>query len=158
METLDDRGAPVYAAACFGQARTLFNWAINRGSYELETSPCDRIKVANLVSRTKQARQRTLSDDEIRVFWKATGRLGYPWQQMFRLLLLTGTRRSEAAGARWSEFDLPNRRWTVPPARFKSNVSHLVPLTGDALASLTNCRGSSQATRCSHSRSVAPRR
>jgi integrase len=134
VEQIDDRGAPVYAAAAFGTLRSMFNWAINRGSYELETSPCDRVKVSDLVSRTKQPRQRVLSDAELIAFHKATGRLGYPWQQLFRLLLLTGCRRGEVAGARWSEFDLSNKLFTVPPARFKSNSTHLVPLSGDAMA------------------------
>jgi integrase len=62
------------------------------------------------------------------------GGLGYPWRQLFRLLLLTGTRKTEAAGARWREFDLERKVWNVPPERFKSNATHLVPLSGDALA------------------------
>jgi integrase len=135
IESINDRPAPIYAALVFGHARSLFNWAINRGIYGLEHSPCDRVKVGDLVSRRKQPRQRTLSDDELRCLWKATGRLGYPWRQMFRLLLLTGTRKNEAAGARWREFDLGSAKvWSVPPSRFKSNATHLVPLSGDALA------------------------
>jgi integrase len=135
VEGINDRPAPIYAALVFSHARSLFNWAINRGIYGLEHSPCDRVKVGDLVSRRKQPRQRTLSDDELRCLWKASGRLGYPWRQMFRLLLLTGTRKTEAAGARWREFDLGSAKvWSVPAARFKSNATHLVPLTGDALA------------------------
>ena len=57
---------------------------------------------------------------------------------MFRLLLVTGTRRTEAAGARWREFldlDDPGKaRWQIPAERFKSNATHLVPLSVDALA------------------------
>jgi integrase len=134
IETVNDRGAPIYAAAVFGTARTLFNWAINRGAYDLDVSPCDRVKVVDLVSRTKQPRQRVLSDHELVAFWKATGRLGYPWCPLFRLLLLTGCRRSEVAGARWAEFDLDRKLFTVPAERFKSNSTHLVPLSADAAA------------------------
>jgi integrase len=135
VEHINDRPAPIYAALVFSHARSLFNWAINRGIYGLEHSPCDRVKVGDLVSRRKQPRQRTLSDDELRCLWKATGRLGYPWRQMFRLLLLTGTRKMETAGARWREFDLDSAKvWSVPAARFKSKATHLVPLSGDALA------------------------
>ena len=59
-------GAPMYAQAAFGTARTLFNWVINRQIYDLDTSPCDRIRVSELTSRRKQPRQRVLSDDELR--------------------------------------------------------------------------------------------
>jgi integrase len=137
VEGIDDRGAPIYAQLVFSHARSLFNWAINRGTYALEHSPCDRVKVGDLVSRRKQPRQRVLDDDEIRCLWKATGRMGYPWRQMFRLILLTGTRKTEAAGARWRELsnldDPAKAVWQVPSERFKSNATHLVPLSADAL-------------------------
>jgi integrase len=134
VERIDDRPAPIYAQLVFAHARSLFNWAINRGSYGLEHAPTDRVRVGDLVSRRKSPRQRVLSDDELRCLWKASGRLGYPWAPLFRLLLLTGTRRTEAAGARWREFDLERSTWSVPPERFKSNATHLVPLSVDALA------------------------
>jgi len=140
VEAINDRPAPIYAQLVFSHARSLFNWAINRGIYSLEHSPCDRVKVGDLVSRRKQPRQRVLNDDELRAFWKATGRLGYPWRQLFRLILLTGVRKTEAAGARWREFsnldDSAKAAWQVPPERFKSNATHLVPLSADALAAI----------------------
>jgi integrase len=128
------RGAPIYAALVFAHARSLFNWAINRGIYGLEHAPTDRVKVGDLVSRRKQPRQRVLSDDELSCLWKASGRLGYPWGQLFRLLLLTGCRKMELAAARWREVDLEKKLIAIPPARFKSNATHLVPLSADALA------------------------
>jgi integrase len=134
VEQIDDRGAPLYAAAVFGITRTLFNWAINRGSYELEHSPCDRVKVGELVSRRKQPRSRVLSDDELRALWKASGRLPYPWGPLFQLLTLTGLRKTEAAGGRWPEIDLERKVWSIPSERFKSNAIHMVPLSADALA------------------------
>ena len=140
VEHIDGTGAPVYAAAAFAYARALFNWAIVRGCYNLEHSPCDRVRVGELVSRRRVPRQRTLTDDEIRCFWKATGRLGYPFKQLFRLIALTGVRRTEACGARWGEFldldDPAKSRWEIPAARFKSNATHIVPLSADALAVL----------------------
>jgi integrase len=54
-------------------------------------------------------------------------------------LLLTGVRKSEALGAKWSEFDLddPARAvWRVPASRFKSQREHIVPLSPAALAVL----------------------
>lgn len=132
VESIADRPAPVYAFATFGVVRRLFNWAVDRDLYGIEHSPCDRIRIGNLLGAVRQPRQRMLSDDEILCFWKASGRLGYPWCGLFRLLLLTGTRRNEAAGARRSEFD--SDRWQIPPERFKSGFSHLVPLSADAQA------------------------
>lgn len=39
---------------------------------------------------------------------------------IFRLLLLTGARRTEISGLRWSEVDLPRGRITLPPERSKA--------------------------------------
>jgi len=58
------RPAPYLAHIILGHARSLFNWAINRGTYGLETSPCDRVKPSALIG-PKQPRQRTLSDAEV---------------------------------------------------------------------------------------------
>ena len=69
------------------------------------SSPCDRLKPAALIG-AKQPRQRTLNDAELRALWQASETLGYPFGPLYRLLLLTGARKSEVAGARWSEFDL----------------------------------------------------
>jgi integrase len=77
-----------------------------------------------------------LTDDEIRAFWRATDRLGYPYGPLFRMLLLTGQRRTEVADARWPEFNFDAKLWTVPPERFKSNSTHIVPLTADVLGLL----------------------
>src|SRR4029077_12799646 len=55
---------------------------------------------------------------------------------LFRMLLLTGQRKSEVAEARWREFDLRKRIWTVPPERFKSDAVHIVPLSDDVMALL----------------------
>ena len=113
--------------------RSLFNWAINRGAYGLETSPCDRIKPAALIG-AKEPRQRVLNDAELASLWRATEGMGYPFGPLYQLLTLTGARLNEVAGMKWSELDLTNCVWTVPPERFKSNASHLVPLTDQAVA------------------------
>jgi integrase len=133
IDTIVARGASSAARNALSYLRVFFNWARERGV--VESSPCDAIKPGRLIGK-KNIRQRTLSDDELRLFWRATGRLGYPFGPLYRLLLLTGTRLNEAAEAHWREFDLAKRVWTIPPARFKSDSTHLVPLTDDMVALL----------------------
>ena len=132
IESIARRPAPYTAHIVLGHARSLFNWAINRGTYGLETSPCDRVKPSTLIG-AKQPRQRVLSDAELAAVWNNSEALGYPFGPLYQLLLLTGARKSEVADARWSEFDLKKKIWTVPPERFKSNASHLIPLSDQAL-------------------------
>jgi len=72
VDSVARRPAPYLAHIVLGHARSLFNWAINRGTYGLETSPCDRVKPAALIG-PKQPRQRILSDDELRALWHVSG-------------------------------------------------------------------------------------
>jgi integrase len=47
-------------------------------------------------------------------------------------LILTATRTSEVIGARWEEFDLAEKVWTVPGDRMKAGKEHRVPLSARA--------------------------
>ena len=57
-----------------------------------------------------------------------------------RFVVLTGARSCEAREARWSEIDLANREWRVPPERMKANRAHRVPLSDGALEVLEAAR------------------
>lgn len=43
--------------------------------------------------------------------------------------ILTGQRRGEVAGLRWSELDWANAVWNIPPARTKNGRQHALPLS-----------------------------
>jgi integrase len=58
---------------------------------------------------------------------------------MLRFILLTATRRNEALYARRSE--IVGTEWTIPAARYKTKIDHLVPLSQAALAQLPNEEG-----------------
>jgi integrase len=135
IDAVVDRGAPYQAHNLLGHVRTLFNWAIARGIYGLDRSPCDRLRPATVIGK-KLARRRVLDDDELRAFWRATQRLGYPYGSLFRMLALTGQRKSEVGEARWREFDFNRKLWTIPAERMKADAAHVVPLTDDVIAIL----------------------
>jgi integrase len=73
---------------------------------------------------------------ELAALWRAAARLGYPDGAFFRMLALTGQRKSEVAGARWSEFDLEKALWTIPAARMKMDAPHVVPLVREVVTLL----------------------
>jgi len=52
------------------------------------------------------------------------------------LLLLTGARKSEALGARWTEFDLDRGRWTKPSHRTKQQRTERGSINDEAVALL----------------------
>jgi integrase len=150
--------APYQARNAFGHARTLFRWAVHHDL--IEASPIASLEPRWVLDGAKIGpRQRTLTEEEIAAFWRATGRLGYPYGCLFRMLLLTACRLNEVARAQWSELHpelcrvireakraecavdwgtVPekSKRWTIPAARFKSDVEHIVPLSNDVCALL----------------------
>ncbi|MGF1711158.1 integrase domain-containing protein [Vibrio kagoshimensis] len=56
---------------------------------------------------------------------------------LIRFQLHTMTRPNEAAGAKWSEFDLDNRIWTIPAERMKKRKEHRIPLTEEVIGLLS---------------------
>jgi integrase len=57
-----------------------------------------------------------------------------------QFLILTLTRRTEAAAARWTEIDLKARTWIIPGARTKNRQPHVVPLSPQAMEVLLAAR------------------
>jgi integrase len=131
INEIAERGAPFQARNAFGHVRTFYNWAVENELVAM--SPCSAIRLARLLG-PKPTRTRVLTHPELRSLWAATEVLGYPAGPFIRMLALTGQRRGEVAGARWREFDLANRLWTIPEERFKSGCVHVVPLSDQMLA------------------------
>jgi hypothetical protein len=77
---------------------SFFSWAMAKGQAEanpiIGTEPAD----------TKGARDRVLADAELAAIWAALG--DDPYGDIVKLLALTGQRRDEIGGLRWSEVDL----------------------------------------------------
>jgi integrase len=55
----------------------------------------------------------------------------------FEFLILTAARTGEVLGARWSEFDLDGKTWTIPADRMKAGRAHRVPLSTRCVEILT---------------------
>jgi integrase len=127
-----NKGKLYQAHNLLSYGRRLYDWAIEQDVYGIETSPFDRLKPKSLIGK-KQPRSRILHDHELRAAWLAAEKLGYPYAAIFRLLILTGQRRSEVIEAQWPEFDLEKRLWTIPAERMKAGAAHVVPLTEDVL-------------------------
>jgi len=126
-------GSPIQANRVQALISKIFSFALD--AELVSAKPCARLK-----KRSKEVKAtRVLTDDEIRLFWRRVGdapnspRIG----QALRLVLLTGVRVTEMAGAEIKEFDRlddPDRAtWTIPAARSKNNRAHVVPLSKLAL-------------------------
>ncbi|MCJ2108619.1 tyrosine-type recombinase/integrase [Methylobacterium sp. E-041] len=105
---------------------TVYVWAIGEGL--TESNPV----VGTNAPAVEVRRERVLTDDELAAVWAAcppTNDFG----RIVRLLILTGARRDEVAGLRWSEIDTAGEVWRLPAARTKNKRPHEVPLSPAAL-------------------------
>jgi len=59
--------------------------------------------------------------------------------------ILVAARTGETIGARWSEFDIAGKVWTIPAARMKAEKEHRVPLSERAVAILEEIKPASDA-------------
>jgi integrase len=125
----DDRG-PVIAARTFEIVRKIMNW--HAGRSDTFRTPI----VRGMWTIDKKTRQRVLNEDELRRLWSTAG--SDPFSLLVRFVLLTATRRNEAAHMRWDE--IAGDEWTIPSARYKNkpghHYDHLVPLSYAARALL----------------------
>ena len=118
------------ASLLFATLRRMMRWAVNQG--DLERSPMEGMDAP----AKAPSRDRVLSDDELRLVWRVSFSLGYPFGQIIRLLIVTGARREEVASLDWAELAQGDAVWTLPPSRSKNGVAARQPLSSTAVAEL----------------------
>ncbi len=125
------RKYPYRANRIVNLVSTLIRWSCARPD-----NPAAEVRLA-----PEEERERPLTDDEIGRLCDALDRLPNPVSaDALRLLLLTGARKMEACGARWSEFALDAGVWTKPATRMKGKKKHPIPLSDAATTLLTTMR------------------
>lgn len=120
-------GRPVLANRIRSALRAFTAWSHKRGYMEVDIG----LSVGDAVK--EQERERAPSVEECRSIYAACEQMGPVWGPMFRLLVLTGQRRSEIVKLRWEEIDLPGRRITKPGATTKNGKAHVTHLSNPAL-------------------------
>jgi len=126
--------APVAANRLHAVLRAFFAWA--RGKRLVTVNPCADLRRP----AEERARDRVLSDDELRKIWLAAGELGHPHTGIVRLLILTGQRRGEITDLHWREIDLEGCVIHLPAERVKNGRPHDVPLSAQTLAVIAGLR------------------
>lgn len=128
LDHIVERGSPVQANRTKALISKIFNFGIRRGL--VEANPAYGI---GNPGGQEQARDRVLSEDEIRSVWNALEPEPPKIRAIFRLALLTAQRRSEIGGMTWDELDLDAGWWTIPAERSKNRLAHRVPLAPEAM-------------------------
>jgi integrase len=127
LDGVTDNQGPQAATTALAFLSKVFNWHASRD--DDFRSPIAR----GMFKGNAKARDRILTDDELRLVWKASGEAGV-FGRYLQFLLLTAVRRNEAAHMTRAELD--GEVWTIPAARMKGKAEHVVPLSGAALALL----------------------
>jgi integrase len=137
LDDIADNSGPVMADRTLAYFRKAANWWATRDD---NFQP----PIIKGMARTKpkeRERDRILTDDELRVLWRASEAPG-PFGPMLRFILLTACRRTEAASMVRSE--VAGGVWTIPASRSKNKVESVLPLSmaaQDLLASIPKIKG-----------------
>jgi len=125
LDSIEDEHGPVMADRTLGRLRKAFNWHATRE--DNFTPPI--VRGMARTSNAERARDRTLSDDELRAVWRAADTLATPYARMLQFILLTATRRSEASDMNRAEVNGDGAEWAIPADRCKSKRDFLCPLS-----------------------------
>jgi integrase len=110
---------PIAAARARGALSAYFAWAMRSGY--LEINP-----VIGTEAPADKPRERVLSAPELAAVWGACK--DDHFGRVVKLLTLTGCRRGEIGGMRWSELDFAAGTFTIPATRSKNGKAHRLPL------------------------------
>jgi integrase len=134
LDQIQIGNGPVMADRILAILRAIMNWHTSR-------SDDFRSPIVRGMSRTKskeRARQRILSDEEIRKVWTAADKAEGSFPALVKFLLLTAARRSEAVDMTFAE--LKGGDWELPAARNKTGLNLVRPLSAAALAVIESQR------------------
>jgi integrase len=130
LDNIEDERGPVMANGTLAIVRVIMNWHASRD--DDFRSPI--VKGMGRVKQSELARDRILTDAELRVVWKTAEEDAGPFGALIQFLLLTAARRNEAAEMPWAE--LVGTDWVLPKERNKVGGELIRPLSEAARAVL----------------------
>lgn len=155
------KSAPTSANRMQSVLRTMLGHAVDDGL--LAANP---LAGARKFGGRETPKDRVLSDDELRTFWRALDDEAAPAIKPIRLalktILLTAARPGEVATLMRNEIVRNDRVWTIPREKAKNGRTHIVPLSPAALDAIdaaiaeTDTVGAGEAVFVSRYESTAP--
>lgn len=123
----------------------MLDYALTR--HFIEINLARMLKPKDFAATAGKPRDRALSLQELRELWKAldqandlseksssASKMSVIITNAIKLLILTGARRGEVAGMRWSELDLASKKWVLPSDRTKNRQEHTIYLSELAIS------------------------
>ncbi len=130
LDKIEDERGPRMAHVTLAYLSRVFKWHASRD--DDFRSPI--VRGMGRVKPRERAGKRILSDDELRAVWRAAEASPNVFSCLVQFLLLTATRRTEAAAMRRGE--VSGDEWTIPQARYKTGLELVIPLSPAAQAVL----------------------
>src|SRR5262249_8388536 len=134
------RGKTETASRVRGRIEAVLDWATARGYRQGENPARWRGHLDKLLPPRAKVRKvehhPALPYNEMGDFMTTLRQHDAIAARALEFLILTAARTGEVIGARWSEFDLAEKVWTVPAGRMKANKEHRIPLSSGSTAIL----------------------
>ena len=134
LNDIQDERGPTARNRFRSNLSAFFTWAVAQGF--LETNPVEGTAKA----AENGPRERVLTPAELTEVWAALSTDDF--SNIVRLLILTGQRREEIGGLRWTEVDFERGLIVLPPERTKNKRLHELPLSSQAQAILERRKAS----------------
>jgi len=123
LDKIADNNGPAAADIVLAFVRLVMNWHASR-------SDDFRSPIVRGMGRTRPSqrrRQRVLTDNELTVMWRVADASPGVFSYFVQFLLLTATRRNEAASMQRGE--VVGEEWTIPQERYKTGLELVLPLS-----------------------------
>ena len=124
LDIIVSRGAPILANRILSSLKQAFNYAVSRGN--IQQNPAASIRARD-IGGTEKPRERVLSLEEIKIIWRFLDSeqcgMSLQTKSAIKIIILTGVRTAEIRLAQWSQFDLANSVWTIPPEHNKGAIT-----------------------------------
>ena len=135
---------PETASRVRGRIEAILDWATSRGYRQGENPARWRGHLENLLPKKRKVHRvehhAALPYTEIGAFMAELRQQEGVAPRALEFAILTACRTGEVIGARWDEFNLAERVWSIPAERMKSGKGHRVPLSDAAIAILEEMR------------------
>lgn len=138
LQAMEKRGAETYAMQLRQWCSAIFRHAVV--TLRADGDPAAALKGA--LSRPQINHSKPMSAEQIGDFKAKLTKYGGNRTTVIamRLMLYTFVRTAELRKAPWTEFDIENAEWKIPPERMKMKRVHVVPLPRQALLLLEELR------------------
>lgn len=151
LEAMRHKGIVEETRKALTTINLLLDYAASR--HLITENPARLLKPKDFAATSSEPRERHLTLGELRQLWvvledalkSSSGRISPVSVAAFKLLVLTGARRSEVVKIKWADIDMKMGAWVIPtPKNKKAHTVYLSPFSLKLIKSLKPLSGHSQ--------------